>query len=151
MKIRIKKLSEDAVIPQYSKQGDAGLDLTAISRRTDPKGFIEFDTHIAVEIPAGFVGLVFPRSSISKVNMSLTNAVGVIDSGYRGSIKFRFKPSTSGKGIYELGDRIGQLIIMPYPEITFVEVDELDDTERGDSGFGSTDTWIDESGHVHKG
>ena len=138
MEIRVKKLNEEAVIPQYAKQGDAGLDLTAISRKMGPEGYIEYGTGLAVEIPAGFVGLVFPRSSISKVNMSLTNAVGVIDSGYRGEILFRFKPSSTGRGMYNIGDRVGQLVIMPYPQVTLVESDELSDTVRGATGFGST-------------
>jgi dUTP pyrophosphatase len=155
MEIKIKKLHEHAVIPRYAKEGDAGLDLTATSRKTDPTGFIEYGTGLAVEIPAGYVGLVFPRSSISKVNMSLTNAVGVIDSGYRGEILFRFKPTTTGRGMYEIGERIGQIIIMPYPHITLIEVDELEDTARGDTGFGSSDldaerTHINENGLVEK-
>jgi len=150
MEIRIKKLSEGAVIPQYSKQGDAGLDLTATSRRMDPTGFIEYGTGLAVEIPTGYVGLVFPRSSISKVNMQLCNAVGVIDSGYRGELMCRFKPSNAGRGIYEIGERVAQLVILPYPDIKFIESEELEDTVRGDTGFGSTNVWIDESGHVHK-
>ena len=153
MEINIKKLHEQAVIPQYAKQGDAGLDLVAVSRRLDAKGFMEYDTGLAIEIPAGYVGLVFPRSSISKVNMSLTNAVGVIDSGYRGEIKFRFKPAVTGRGMYAVGDRVGQLIIMPYPQITLVETDDLEDTVRGDTGFGSSDldverTRINENGLV---
>ena len=139
MKVRVKKISEAAVIPQAAKEGDAGLDLTAISRRMDSKGFIEYDTGLAFELPPGHVGLVFPRSSISKINMTLTNSVGVIDSGFRGSVKFRFKPANAGNGIYEVGDRVGQLIIIPYPQIELVEVDELDDTVRGDGGFGSSD------------
>ena len=155
MEVRVKKINEAAVIPQYAKQGDAGLDLTAISQKMDPTGFIEYGTGIAVEIPAGYVGLVFPRSSISKVNMSLTNAVGVIDSGYRGEIKFRFKPAVTGRGMYAVGDRVGQLIIMPYPQITLVETDDLEDTVRGDTGFGSSDidaerTRINENGLVEK-
>ena len=104
MEIRIKKLIEGAVIPQYSKQGDAGLDLTATSRRMDPTGFIEYGTGLAVQIPTGYVGLVFPRSSISRVNMQLCNAVGVIDSGYRGEILCRFKPTNAGRGVYDIGE-----------------------------------------------
>lgn len=139
MKVNIKKLSERAVVPQYAKDGDAGLDLTATSRRTDALGFTEYGTDLAVQIPKGFVGLIFPRSSISKKNMQLTNSVGVLDSGFRGEIKFRFKPSTSGRDIYEVGERVGQLIILPYPQIEFNEVSELDETDRGEGGFGSSD------------
>lgn len=139
MKVKVKKLDNNAVIPRYAKIGDAGLDLTATSKRMDSKGFVEFGTSLSFEIPSGFVGLIFPRSSISKVNMTLTNSVGCVDSGYRGEIKFRFKPTCMGRGSYEIGDRVGQLIIIPYPEIELEEVDELDETERGDGGFGSSD------------
>lgn len=153
MKVNIKKLHENAVIPQYAKHGDAGLDLTAISKYFDDCGNVCFDTGIAIEIPHGYVGLIFPRSSLSKTDLSLANHVGVIDSGYRGSIQFRFKPvgnvfEDDGSIInlhpialtnYEIGDRIGQLIIMPYPQIEFNEVDELSHTDRGVGSFGSTD------------
>ena len=142
MKVKVKKLGPEGVIPKYAKDGDAGLDLVATSRRMDKSGFIEYGTSLAFEIPEGHVGLIFPRSSISKVNMSLTNAVGVVDSGYRGEVRFRFKPSGVGKGLYEVGDRIGQLVVMPYPKIDLVVVDELDDSERGEGGFGSTNIAI---------
>jgi dUTP pyrophosphatase len=140
MNIKIKKLHTDSVIPQYAKPGDAGLDLTAVSVSiVDNKtsGYIEYDSGLAVEIPEGYVGLLYPRSSISDTGLILSNSVGVIDSGYRGSIKCRFKaiPNTN---IYNKGDRFAQLIIIPYPNITFEEVDELSETERGDGGYGST-------------
>jgi dUTP pyrophosphatase len=140
MNIRIKKLQPDAVIPSYSKEGDAGLDLTAISMKTVNEnnfGFIEYDTGLSVEIPEGHVGLVYPRSSISNTGLILANAVGVIDSNYRGSIKCRFK-AIPNSNIYDVGDRIAQLIIIPYPQITFEEVEELTETIRGDKGFGSS-------------
>lgn len=148
MKVKIKKLTDKAVIPKYAKDGDAGLDLTATSRRQDGAGFIEYGTSLAVEIPYGYVGLIFPRSSISKVNMSLTNSVGVVDSGYRGEIKFRFKPAGVGKGLYDVGERVGQLVVLPYPNIELEEVTELSETARGDGGFGSTNVTINESGLV---
>lgn len=138
MKVKVKKLSENVVVPQYAKSGDAGLDLTATSRNVDQKGFVEYGTGLSFEIPEGYVGLIFPRSSISKINMSLTNSVGVVDSGYRGEVKLRFKPSGAGNGIYEIGERVGQLIILPYPSVELVEADELDETDRGSGGFGSS-------------
>lgn len=143
MKVRVKKLHPEAVIPEYSKEGDAGLDLTAVSQRVDKTGYIEFSTGLAFEIPEGFVGLVFPRSSISNINLSLTNSVGVVDSGYRGEVKFRFKPANAGRGIYEVGDRVGQIVIIPYPKIELTEAEELSETVRGDGGFGS-------SGHTNE-
>lgn len=138
MKVKIKKLTDEAVIPKKSHSSDAGFDLTATSVRIDPTGFCEIGTSIAIEIPENHVGLLFPRSSISKINMTLSNSVGVIDSHYRGEIKLRFKPSMSGKGAYVVGDRVAQLIILPYPEVEFEEVTELDETDRNSGAFGSS-------------
>lgn len=138
MNIKVKRLHKDAVIPRYSKPGDAGLDLTAVSMTTDQYGNVVYGTELAFEIPSGYIGLLFPRSSNSKKNLSLCNSVGVVDSGYRGEIIFKFKPIGSRNEWYKVGDRIGQIVIMPYPQIEFEEVNELSDTERGDGGFGST-------------
>lgn len=140
MQVRVKKLHPDATIPAYSKQGDAGLDLTAISATKDNYGNVVYGTGLAIEIPQGYVGLIYPRSSNSKTDLYLTNHVGVIDSGYRGEIMFKYR-SINGllnAKVYQLGDRVGQLIITPYPQIELVEVDELSDSERGEGGFGST-------------
>ena len=84
MKVRIKKLSPTAVIPTYAKVGDAGMDMVATRIINETLDSITYGTDIAMEIPNGFVGLVFPRSSIRKTNLHLSNSVGVIDSGYRG-------------------------------------------------------------------
>ena len=98
-----------------------------------------YHTDIAVEIPDGHVGLLFPRSSIYKQDLLLTNSVGVVDSGYRGEVMFKFKPiAYEVKQHYQVGDRIGQLIIIPYPYIEFVEAEELSDSERGEGGYGSS-------------
>jgi dUTP pyrophosphatase len=138
MKIKIKKLHPDAVIPKYSKPGDAGMDLVAISEKwNEDNTMVTYNTGLAIEIPEGYVGLLFPRSSISKTNLYLSNAVGVIDSGYRGSIMFKFRYPIEGVS-YDVGDRVGQIIIMPYPTIEFEEAEELSSTERGQGGFGST-------------
>ena len=146
MKIKIKKLHEDATIPTYAHESDAGMDLYCVGRGWDDYGNILYFTGIALEIPQGYLGLIFPRSSLSKMNLAMTNCVGVIDSGYRGEIMLKFKnlenPKephlyTSGK-IYEPFERIGQLVILPYPKIEFELVGELDNTERGEGGFGST-------------
>lgn len=145
--VKIKKLDEHAIIPKYAKSGDAGLDFTAISYEYKP----DIDCHvygtgIAVEIPTGFVGLCFPRSSNRKTEAYLTNSVGVIDSGYRGEIMVSFKnrDADTSEQIpdlvkpYEIGDRVMQMIIIPYPAINFVEVDKLSNSERGANGHGST-------------
>jgi dUTP pyrophosphatase len=141
VKVSIKKLSPDAVIPTYSKDGDAGMDLTAVSKEiTDD--YISYKTGLSFEIPKGYVGLLFPRSSNSKKDLLLTNSVGVIDSGYRGEVELRFKPIFNNKSenisTYDVGDRVGQIMILPYPKIQFVETDKLSESERGDGGFGST-------------
>ena len=136
MKVRIKKLSENAVIPTYAKEGDAGMDLVATRIINERLDSITYGTDIALEIPEGFVGLIFPRSSIRKTDLILSNSVGVIDSGYRGEIQATFK--RSGVYAYAVGDRGAQIMIIPHPPIEFEEVDELSDTERGDGGFGST-------------
>ena len=140
MKIRFKKLDPKAIVPTYSKPGDAGLDLTAISKSSvnNPQyGYVEYGTGLAVEIPEGHVGLLFPRSSISNTGLILSNSVGVIDSGYRGEIKFRFK-YIPGTADYNEGDRVGQLVILPYPSIETEEAEELTSSERGEGSFGSS-------------
>lgn len=140
MKIKIKKLHPDAVIPQYSKNGDACFDLTAIEINTTST-YVEYVIGLAIEIPEGYFGLLRPRSSISTTDL-IFNTSGIIDSGYRGDLKTRFKMSphilsSSGKA-YKVGDRVAQLMILPYPKIELEEVEELSETERGTGGYGST-------------
>lgn len=137
MQVKIKKLQINAVIPQYAISGDAGLDLTAISKNNTDK-YIEYGTGLSIEIPEGYVGLIFPRSSISKYDLLLANSVPVIDSNYRGEIMLRFKKIPPYTDYYKVGERIGQLIIMPYPSIELITTDKLSSTERGEKGFGST-------------
>lgn len=139
MRTYIKKLHPNAVIPTYAKQGDAGLDLVATEIINEEAFQITYGTGLAMEIPEGFVGLVFPRSSIRKTDLSLTNSVGVIDSGYRGELQATFRKE---RGVasrkYEVGERIVQIMIIPHPDIQFEETDELSDSARGVGGFGST-------------
>lgn len=147
MEVKVKKMHAEAVIPSYATKGDAGLDLTAVSKSYDECGNTVYDTGLAFEIPEGFVGLLFPRSSNAKTNLRLTNAVGVLDSGYRGSVLFKYR-NHGPKDIkvydakttseYKVGDRVGQLIIMPYPQIKLIEAEELSSTERGEGGYGSS-------------
>ncbi len=146
MIVKIKKLTKNAVIPTRNTETDAGLDLTAITATlyTGVDGnFIEYGTGLAIEVPEGYVGLLFPRSSVTKKDLVLGNSVGVLDSGYRGEIKFRFKQLTASYPIteeiaYIPGDKVGQIIILPYPKVVFEVVDELEDSERGENGFGSS-------------
>lgn len=143
MKVNIKKLNPNAIIPSYAKQGDAGLDLTSIGlyqpqKNEDGTGIVSYSTGLAIEIPEGYVGLLFPRSSVADTSLTLANCVGVIDSGYRGEIIVRFRVNATFPQLYQPGDRVAQLIIMPFPSIEFEEVSELSATERGENGFGST-------------
>ena len=136
MRIRIKKLHQDAVIPRYAHFGDAAVDLVAVRKWEDEHGNVCYGTGLAMEIPENHVGLLFPRSSVSKTNLRLCNAVGVIDSGYRGEIMLKF--DKNGDKEYEVGDRVGQLMLVPIPSIQFVQVTNLPDSDRGIGGFGST-------------
>jgi dUTP pyrophosphatase len=139
MRVRIKKLNENAVIPSYAKDGDAGMDLVATRIISNTTFDVSYGTDLAMEIPNGFVGLVFPRSSIRKYELALSNSVGVIDSGYRGELQATFKKTNGLDSLsYKVGDRIAQIMIIPHPPIEFKEVDDLSETERGDGGFGST-------------
>lgn len=140
MQVKVKKLLPNAVLPQRMTDGAAGFDLTAATQKfrqeyTGP--VFEYDTGLAFEIPPGHVGLLFPRSSVTtKTSLSLGNCVGVLDSDYRGPVKFQFRNTGPGKK-YEVGDRIGQIIVLPIPEVEFLE-GELSDSVRGEGGHGST-------------
>jgi len=137
IKLIIKKLDDRATIPSYAKKGDAGIDLVATTMISNGY-FIEYGTDLAIEIPEGYVGYIFPRSSISKTDHYLRNSVGVIDSGYRGEIKIRMSIPELGSKQYINGDKIAQLIIMKLPWVDIEEVDELSETDRGEGAFGST-------------
>ena len=152
MKVKIQKISPLAKIPSYAKEGDAGMDVIATSIISDTPTQITYGLGIALEIPNGFVGLVFPRSSIRKTGLQLSNSVGVIDSGYRGELQATFNKLFGGEGMYDemkvnqmqpndyykIGDRVAQIMIIPFPPIEFEQVTQLSETERGEGGFGST-------------
>lgn len=141
MNIKIKKLHEDAVIPSYAKKGDAGLDLTAVEIEDIPIGdtdMVRIKFGIAVEIPIGYMGLIVPRSSVYKHETLQMNSPGILDSSYRGELMQVLFGCIDDPNMYKVGDRTAQLIILPYPKITFEEVEELSSTERGLGGFGST-------------
>ena len=139
MNLKIKKIHPNAVIPKYAHDGDAGMDIVAIEKNITDK-YVEYKTGLSLEIPEGHVCLIFPRSSISKKDLVLCNSVGVLDSGYRGELTFRFQ--NLGKDHYEVGEKIGQIMILPYPQVKIEEVDELSSTERGEGGWGSTGTGL---------
>ena len=133
------------MIPSKAHLHDAGFDLTAVEKYNDEFGNIIYDTKIAISIPEGYVGLIFPRSSVSRYTLALSNSVGVIDSGYIGSILLKFKPtsyyswrSENEPQEYNVGDRIGQLVILELPQVQFNQVDAMRPTTRGGQGFGSS-------------
>jgi dUTP pyrophosphatase len=137
--VKVKKLDSNAVVPSYSKVGDAGMDLTITKEIENTSFSVSYGFGIAMEIPKGYVGLVFPRSSVRNQDLILSNCVGVIDSGYRGELQATFKKTQGLDSIkYKVGERGAQIIILPYPTIYMTEVPELSDTERGSGGFGST-------------
>lgn len=135
--IKYKKLHPAAKVPYQGTLGSAGFDLTAVSREEINAYLTKYDTGLAFEIPQGYVGLVFPRSSIYKTDTMLTNCVGVIDSDYRGSVTAVFA-GRNETNEYKVGDRIMQMLIMPVPEVRYVEAEELSETQRGIDGYGST-------------
>tara|TARA_R110000851_G_scaffold284204_1_gene437778 strand:+ start:251 stop:679 length:429 start_codon:yes stop_codon:yes gene_type:complete len=140
MKINIKKLTEKAQIPLYESRGAAAFDLVATSKNnveTKEYGYIEYGTDLAFEIPEGFVGKIYPRSSIRDTGMFLRNGVGIIDSDYRGEVTVSFA-IIRGMGDYKIGERVAQMIIEPIEQVQFNEVKELTDSERGNKGHGST-------------
>lgn len=155
MNIKFKKIDKDVKTPFRASDGAACFDLYAHTMKYD-RNYIEYDTGVCFEIPENYVGLVFPRSSISKLPSSvfLRNHVGVIDSDYRGSIKLRYSSegfvhfvSTKGQdyNLYRVGDAVGQIMFLPIPEIELQESDELSDTNRGSGGFGSTDVKLNKN------
>ena len=139
MQVKIKLLTENSVKPKYAKASDAGLDLVATSIKENTTFQVTYGLGIALEIPDGFVGLVFPRSSIRNTELALSNSVGVIDSGYRGELQATFNKLNGLDSIaYNVGDRVVQLVIIPHPVVQLKVVDELSNSERGEGGFGSS-------------
>lgn len=156
MIIQVKKLHEDAVLPKRANASDAGYDIVAIDDGTvDDAGYIQYRTGLSVCPEFGYHIEIFPRSSISKYNLALANSIGLVDNGYRGEILVRFKPTMAivknaisvepyivyprATQVYKKGDKIAQLVIRKTEEAEFVIVDELESSDRGSGGFGSTD------------
>jgi dUTP pyrophosphatase len=141
IKVEIKRLNEDAIIPQYAHKTDAGADVFAVEEVTlKPHETALVKTGIAVAIPVGYEIQVRPRSGLSlKTNLRVANAPGTIDSDYRGEICVIMTNIGNLSYTINKGDKIAQLIIAPVPMIDWVMVEELSSTERGEGGFGSTD------------
>lgn len=154
MELKCKSLHKDAVLPKRAYEHDAGLDLVAVDNGTLVGPYLEYDTGVAVQIPVGYVGLLFPRSSITNTDLMLKNSVGVIDSGYTNSVKFRFHEAPQLEGLatryayvqkgnirkYKKGDKIGQLVVVPLVQLEPTWTNELSSSARGIFGFGSSDS-----------
>jgi dUTP pyrophosphatase len=139
--LAVRRLREDAVLPQQAYEGDAGLDLAACERvELGPGERAVVATGIAVEIPEGYAGFVQPRSGLAaRHGITIVNSPGLVDSGYRGEIRVVLL-NTDARASFtvEAGARIAQLVITPVASLRLVEVDELAASERGARGFGSS-------------
>lgn len=142
MKLKVKKLNELARLPVKGTPYSAGYDVYATSKEIKEDGRIVYGTGIAVQVESesNTVVKLYPRSSMSKLNMVLANHVGIVDADYRGELFFVFRDlvTNNEQNHYQVGDRIGQLIVEYLPSISVCEVSELSHTMRGDGGFGST-------------
>ena len=138
MKLKIKKLKEDAKIPTHGHPGDAGIDFYCVQDTTFPPGLrTQVYTGISCEIPEGYVGLIWDKSSIS-FNKGLKVMGGVIDASYRGEIIMSLLNTSDREVILEKGNKVAQMIIQKFEDCDIVEVDELTDTVRGSGREGST-------------
>lgn len=144
MRIEIKKINENAITPTTGSKLAAGCDLYACvnDNVVIPAGkTVLIDTGICMAIPEHFGGFIFPRSGLaSKQGLRLANCVGVVDSDYRGEVKVALYNDSDENRVVFNGDRVAQIVFLPFATADFVEVDQLDNTERGVGGFGSTDT-----------
>lgn len=137
-----KKLDDRAVEPTKANPGDAGWDLSVLDTVVldGPGEMVLADTGIAVAIPEGYVGLIFPRSSVGvKGRVGLANTVGVIDAGYRGPVKLALEARDHGVTFFA-GSRVAQLVLVPCVLTDAIQTEELPDSERGEGGFGSSGT-----------
>jgi len=139
-RIAVRRLDPDLPLPAYAREGDAGLDLRAAQRVTvEPGGRALVRTGIAVAIPAGYAGLVLPRSGLAlRHGVTVLNAPGLIDPGYRGEVQVLLVNHAPRPVTFERGDRIAQLVLQRVERAELVEVHELPPSERGGGGFGST-------------
>lgn len=142
--VRFKKLNDNAQTPKHGSKYAAGWDLYAAIDSAvgiNPHTTEMIGTGLAMEIPQKTFGAIFARSGLAaKQGLRPANCVGVVDSDYRGEVKVALHNDTDGPQIVSPGDRIAQLVVIPYVSINLIESDELDDTERGEGGFGSTGT-----------
>jgi dUTP pyrophosphatase len=139
LNIRIKLLTDTAKMPTKGTAGAAAWDLYADTCSYDPEtGTYVYGTGVAMEIPDGYAGFLFPRSSVYKAGLMLANGVGLGDSDFRGEVQFRFVRTRQGAPKYVFGDRVGQILIQPAMGVTYERVQDLSETARGSGAFGST-------------
>ena len=155
IEVKIKRLSEKAVLPKKAFPTDGGYDMYATSIEFDDYGNIVYGLGWAFEIPEGYVGLLFPRSSTSKFDINMQNSIGLIDCHFRGEVKAKYRPTSTQpvRGaktncievyqantaeIYEVGDKVAQMVFIKLPETELKEVEELSKTDRGEGGWGHT-------------
>jgi len=140
VQISFKRLDLELPNPEPAHSGDAAVDLHArVEVNLHPGERVAIPTGIAVAVPPGYAGLVLPRSGHARrLGVGVVNGPGLIDSGYRGEVTVLLINHGDEPARFARGDRIAQLAIVPVPEVKWVEVDDLDETERGEGGFGST-------------
>lgn len=140
VEIKIKKLSDEAIIPTLGSKEAAGFDLySCVDTTIEPGKTVSINLNIAVEIPQGYFGAVFARSGLAtKEGLRPANCVGVVDSDYRGELKIMLHNDSDVTREVKKGQRVAQMVIIPYLQASIVETEELSDTDRGESGFGST-------------
>lgn len=132
------ELTADVQEPLRATEGSIGYDLFAVSYK-DYTDYYEYNTGVSIGLPEGVLAMVLPRSSITNKGVFLGNSVGLIDTDYTGTIKLRFYKYSNQEAPYELGERIGQVVFVPFYDAMFVPTMRLKQTERGTGGFGSTD------------
>lgn len=140
VRVKVKKLHERSVLPTYAHEGDGCMDITAVSINIVEEatfGYVEYGTGLAFGIPSGYVMEIYPRSSISNTGLILVNSPCQIDSGFKGEVMVRFK-WVKGTKRYDIGDRIAQIKVVPYPKIEWIETEDIGNSDRGDGAFGST-------------
>lgn len=140
MDLLVKKIDKYATLPKYAHSGDAGMDIQTVSGFSlEPGEQTLVSTGIAVAIPEGFVGLITPRSGLaSRAGITVVNAPGVVDSGYRGEVKVALINHGKWPMTFSRGDRVAQMLVVPVETVNIVESENLDETARGEGGFGST-------------
>jgi len=142
MELKIKRLSPLAVLPQYQTSGAAGMDLYALPEKPltlAPGASALIPTGLALEVPEGYGAFLFARSGLAvKHGITLSNGVGVVDADYRGEVKVGLVNLSSEPYEIKPGERIAQLVLLPAPQASVIEVESLGETERGAGGFGST-------------